>query len=52
MALVLSTLSESLFALSQMWNLDNSSFIVWVSCSVVMSVVSSAKFINLNKSLE
>ena len=52
MALVLFALSESLFALSQMWNLDNSSFIVWVSCSVVMSVVSSAKLMNLNKSLE
>ena len=55
-ALVLFTLSESLFAFSQLWKFANSvfndSFRVSSFFRFVMSVVSSAKFMNLNNSLE
>ena len=55
-ALVLFIFSESLFAFNQLWKFVNSwfndSFLVSSLFRFVMSVVSSAKFINLNNSLE
>ena len=51
-ALVLFTLSDSLLAFSQLYYFANSSFIESFMFILVISVVLSAKFMNLHDSLE